>query len=165
MKALLIQQLLRRYIEYYGEEVHMTNHMLKVYSFARNIAVLEGVEGEALSIIEVGSILHDIGIKESLIKYSSAEGIYQEKEGAISARGWLEEENVPKDFIDRVCYLIGHHHSYDYIDNIDFQILVEADFLVNIDENGMSKEHVKTIKDKYFKTETGKKLIDTLYLI
>jgi hypothetical protein len=75
------------------------------------------------------------------------------------------EYELPKEFIDRVCYQIEHHHSYNYIDNIDFQILVEADFLVNIDENGMSKEQIKTIRDKYFKTDTGKKLVDTLYLI
>lgn len=165
MEALLIQQLINKYIEYYGSEVHMTNHMLKVYSFARNIAVLEGIEGELLNIIEVTSILHDIGIKESLRKYNSAEGKYQEKEGALAAREWLMEYELPKDSIDRVCYQIEHHHSYNYIDNIDFQILVEADFLVNIDENGMNKDQIKTIRDKYFKTDTGKKLIDTLYLI
>ena len=33
---------------------------------------------------------------------------------------------------ERVAYLIGHHHTYDKIEGMDYQILVEADFLVNI---------------------------------
>ena len=37
-------------------------------------------------------------------------------------------------------YLIAHHHTYDNINEIDYQILVEADFLVNIMEDGLSKE-------------------------
>jgi hypothetical protein len=35
----------------------------------------------------------------------------------------------------RICFLIGHHHTYTKIDGPDFQILVEADFPVNIDED------------------------------
>ena len=34
--------------------------------------------------------------------------------------------------IRRVEYLVGHHHTYKDIDGLDYQILVEADFLVNI---------------------------------
>ena len=41
-------------------------------------------------------------------------------------------ENV----IERVCYLIGHHHTYTGIEGRDYQILVEADFLVNLYEDG-----------------------------
>lgn len=37
---------------------------------------------------------------------------------------------------ERVSYLVGHHHTYDHIDGMDYQILVEVDFLVNFNENG-----------------------------
>ena len=46
----------------------------------------------------------------------------------------------------------------------DFQILVEADFLVNIDEDQMSKEAIQSIKEKIFKTRTGINYINHLYL-
>jgi len=45
--------------------------------------------------------------------------------------------------------LIGNHHTYDKIDGIDFQILVEADFLVNIYEDEINKESIKSIKIKF----------------
>ena len=36
--------------------------------------------------------------------------------------GYTEEQ------IERVKYLVGHHHTYDNIDGLDYQILIEADF-------------------------------------
>jgi hypothetical protein len=30
--------------------------------------------------------------------------------------------------VERVCYLVGHHHTYTNIDGPDYQILVEAGF-------------------------------------
>jgi len=47
---------------------------------------------------------------------------------------------------------------------LDFQILVEADFLVNIFEDSMDRHVVESIKKKYFKTESGIKLINGIYL-
>lgn len=40
----------------------------------------------------------------------------------------LENLSYDKDIIERVCYLVGHHHTYNSIDGMDYQILVEADF-------------------------------------
>lgn len=56
---------------------------------------------------------------------------------------------------ERVSYLVGHHHTYDHIDGMDYQILVEADFLVNFNENGTEQNTIRATYDKFFKTETG----------
>jgi hypothetical protein len=42
--------------------------------------------------------------------------------------------------------------------------LVEADFLVNIFENGMDEKMVKSIREKYFKTNTGIHLLDKMFV-
>jgi hypothetical protein len=70
---------------------------------------------------------------------------------------------LPEETLERICYLIGHHHSYTKIDGADFQILVEADFLVNIFEEGMNPGAIRSVREKYFKTNTGKAIIDKLY--
>lgn len=75
----------------------------------------------------------------------------------------LSKLNINKSVIDRVCFLIGHHHTYNKIDNIDYQILIEADFLVNIDEDCIEKDKVSIIKDKYFKTNAGKRFLENMY--
>ena len=59
---------------------------------------------------------------------------------------------------ERVQYLIAHHHTYDNIDGIDYQILVEADFLVTIMEVNLSKDAALSAYNHIFRTECGKKI-------
>ena len=42
--------------------------------------------------------------------------------------------------MNRVAYLVGHHHSPEQIDGIDYQILIEADYIVNASESGYSQQ-------------------------
>lgn len=155
---------MKKMIEYFDGDVRRINHAIKVYGFAKSIGELEGIAGEKLDILETAAILHDIGIKLSEIKYSSSAGKYQEIEGPPVARDILKEFDPDSAFTERVCYLIGNHHSYGKIDGVDFQILVEADFLVNIFEDGMERSQIETICRKYFKTATGTRILESMYL-
>jgi HD superfamily phosphodiesterase len=160
---MLVAETLARMIDYFGTDVRRINHALKVNSFARLIALQEKLEGDQLLINELASILHDIGIPVSEQKYGSCIGKYQELEGPPIAREILETLGVSTEIIDRVCYLIGNHHTYTKIDGIDFQILVEADFLVNMYEDEMSEQAIVSAKEKYFKTPSGKHLIESMF--
>lgn len=150
-------------IKYFNSDVHRINHSLKVYGFAKSIGDLENIGDDKLEILEIASILHDIGITESLKKYNSSSGEYQEIEGPPIALELLKDFNIKGEVVDRICYIIGNHHSYSKIDGIDFQILVEADFLVNIFEETMSNKTIKTIEEKYFKTKTGLSYLKSIY--
>lgn len=46
---------------------------------------------------------------------------------------------------------------------LDWQILLEADFLVNAFEDSLSKESIKSFRDKVFKTKTGIKMLEEMY--
>ena len=52
--------------------------------------------------------------------------------------------------MDRVCYLVGHHHTYLDMDGMDYQILVEADFLVNLFENASTRKVIRSVDTKIF---------------
>ena len=41
--------------------------------------------------------------------------------------------------MNQVAYLVGHHHSPEQIEGIDYQILIEADYIVNASESGYSQ--------------------------
>ena len=58
-----------------------------------------------------------------------------------------------------------HHHTLEKVDGIDFQVLWEADFIVNIDEKNITLEKGEEQKaiDKNFITETGTKLISGMF--
>lgn len=88
---------------------------------------------------------------------------YQELEGPSIAKDLLRGIEISPETLDRVLYIIGHHHTYSKIDNIDFQILVEADFFVNIDEDGTKKKGRLELAKKFFSTATGKELLEKLY--
>ena len=60
---------------------------------------------------------------------------------------------------ERVCFLIAHHHTYENVQGIDWQILLEADFLVNAFEDHLHENAVKTFESNVFKTATGKHLL------
>lgn len=160
----MIAKLIDKMIEHESGCPKRINHFLKVYSFAKQIAENENLSESIRETIEVATLVHDIGIKISLEKYNSSSGKYQEKEGPVIAEKMLTNLSFSKDLIDRVCYLIANHHSYDNIDGIDYQILIEADFLVNIFEDGLTKEQAEQIKERYFQTKYGKKLLETMYL-
>jgi len=151
-------------IRYFGNDVRRINHALKVYDFACLIAHESRVDNEKRQIIEIAALLHDIGIKEAERKYHSSASRYQEQEGPAVARAILEPYHLDEKTVDRVCYIIGNHHTYTKIDGIDFQVLVEADFIVNIYEDEMKPEVVTSLKNRIFKTEAGTRLVGDLYL-
>lgn len=154
---------IRAMICYYGNDTRRIQHFLKVYSYAKAIGELEGLEGKLQELLEITALVHDIGIKISEEKYNSSAGNYQQLEGPPVAREMLKSLGYEESFIERVCYLIGHHHTYHSIDGMDYQILVEADFLVNISEDGMDNNAIKSVREKIFRTRTGLHFLDTMY--
>jgi hypothetical protein len=160
----MITSIMADMIRYFDGDVRRINHALKVHSFAQIIASESKIEDQKKGIVSIAAILHDIGIKEAERKYNSSSGKYQEIEGPPIARQILSPYHLDPDHIERICFLIGNHHTYRAIDDIDFQILVEADFLVNIFEDSMSPESVRNIKEKIFKTESGTRIFTEMYL-
>ena len=67
--------------------------------------------------------------------------------------------------MEEICDIIGHHHHPRKQETLHFQILFEADWLVNLEEDGLSKDPNKLneIIVKNFRTVTGKKLAEELY--
>lgn len=139
-------------------------HFIKVYEYAHVIGKLEGLDEQTQKILDIAAIMHDIGIRPSEEKYGKCNGKLQEQEGPAYARKMLQDfPKITEEETERVCYLIGHHHTYTDVDGKDYQILLEADFLVNAYEDGMSKDSIYTFRSHVFKTKTGIELLNTMY--
>ena len=150
-------------IQYYQGDPRRSQHFLKVHSLARLIGQEEKLDGETQFILEAAALVHDIGIKQAEKKYGKCGGKLQEQEGPSEASKMLKRLGFEAKFIERVCYLVGRHHTYDDISGEDYQILVEADFLVNFYEDQTNPAAIKTVYDRIFVTETGKNLCRILY--
>ena len=150
-------------VKYYQGDAKRIQHFIKVHSFAKYIAEGENVDNHTLFIIEAAALTHDIGIKISEEKYGDSSGKHQELEGPAPAQKMLSSLGFDIDDIKRICCLISHHHTYDNIDGIDLQIIIEADFLVNLYEDNSSISAINTAYRKIFKTDTGKYLCKVMY--
>ena len=150
-------------IELYKGDAKRIQHFCKVHSYAKLIAETENVDKKCLFTIEAAALTHDIGIHVCEEKYGNCNGKLQEKEGPVLAEQMLSELGFEKDVIERVSFLVGHHHTYTGIDGLDYQILVEADFLVNLFEGNTDTAHIRTTYDNIFRTETGKKICREMF--
>ena len=157
-------KVLKKMAEYFARDTKRINHALKVYGFAVLISSGEKLSENDSRIVRMAAALHDIGIHEAERRHGSTAGKYQEMEGPAVAGEILMEFLLEEDTLARILYLIGHHHSYSKIDGIDFQILVEADFLVNIFEDGLNQDAVLKIQKNIFKTKTGSELLAVMFL-
>ena len=155
--------LITEMIRYYAGDPKRIQHFIKVYTFAKMIGEKEKLPAGEQFILETAAIVHDIGIKPAEEKFGQCGGKLQEQEGPAVAQKLLTDLDYPEKVIARVCYLVGHHHTYDGIDGMDYQILVEADFLVNLYEDGVSGEAVERASEKIFRTKSGTDILETMF--
>lgn len=138
-------------------------HLMKVHRFAQLIARMEQADAHTRLVVECAALVHDIGIHPAEEKYGRCDGKLQEQEGPAYARPILEEAGLCPEDVERICYLVGHHHTYDAMNGLDYQILVEADFLVNLYEDGVGAHGVDAAEEKIFRTAAGRRLLRLLY--
>lgn len=159
-----INKLILLTINYFEGDAKRIQHFIKVHSFAKIISSSENLSSQQMLTIEAAAVVHDVGIKPAEKKYGRSDGKLQEQEGPTVARELLSQWGAPEDMTERVCYLVGHHHTYSHIIGIDYQILVEADFLVNIYEDSFDQPSIATCFERIFKTPTGRTLCHSIYL-
>lgn len=159
-----VDELTLRMIEFDKGDAKRIQHFLKVHRFAQFIGRAEHLESHALFVLECAAVLHDIGIHPAEAIYGNCNGKLQEQEGPVQARYMLERMRFDTADIDRICWLIAHHHTYTDIKDLDYQILVEADFLVNAYEDNLSEHAVLAMMKNIFRTETGRKLGKLMFL-
>ena len=147
-----------------GDEKRI-HHFIKVHSLARLIAKGEELDKEALETVEAAAIVHDVGIKIAEEKFGKCDGKLQESEGPYPAWKLMNKVGFSTKVMDRACYLVAHHHTYENVDGIDLQILIEADFLVNAYEDGLSDSAKMSGFEKLFQTRTGKELFSLMVKI
>ncbi|MEE1312944.1 MAG: HD domain-containing protein [Lachnospiraceae bacterium] len=158
-----IAEIMKNMIAYSNGNLHDINHFIKVWGYAKTIGELEGLDKETQYILEIAAIIHDIACPLCREKYGNTNGKYQEEEGKILTAEFLKDTDLTEEEISRVAYLVGHHHTFSEIDGEDYQILIEADYLVNADESKYSSENIENFCHKIFKTETGICLLKSIY--
>ena len=147
-----------------GGNKHDIAHFLKVYTYARLIGEKEQLDARTQETLEITAVIHDIACPLCREKYGNASGKHQEQESAPLVEAFLEGTGVDEAMKERISYLVCHHHTYTDVNGLDYQILLEADYLVNADEQGHSRSAIENFRRRVFRTASGTHLLDSIYL-
>ena len=141
-------------------------HTLQVLQDAETIMEGEHIPRKKRELIVLAAILHDIGAVEAQRKYGSMEACYQEAEGPAVAREILLRAGYHSEGIDRICYIVGNHHTPSKIDDVDFRIVWEADLLAGLPYMEIRKDpsRLRGFIETNFITATGKALAYRRYI-
>ena len=151
-------------IDYNNGDPKRIQHTTKVHAYASMIGRIEGLDEETLFILESAALVHDIGIRASEQKYGHQNGKLQEQEGPAVAREMLTRlGGYSERQIERICWLVGHHHTYNVCEDLDYQILIEADFIVNLYEDNESPHAIRAVRKNIFRTGSGTKMLETMF--
>ena len=133
-KELILAQLMRAMIKYDGGDAPRIQHFVKV------------------------------GIHVSEARYGNCDGKHQEELGPDEARKVLSEvDGFTAAQIERICWLIAHHHTYQDVTSLDHRILLEADFLVNSFEAHLAPEGIITFRDHVFHSESAISMLNDMW--
>lgn len=115
---------------------HDWSHVERVKKIALKIGRLEGAD---LKIIEIASLLHDIGRKEEMKTRGS---FCHAEAGAKIARKLLEKYSLSADQVENIVHcILSHRFRNDHVpDTIEAKTLYDADKLDSIGAIGVARD-------------------------
>ena len=106
-----------------------------------------------------------IKVSEVITKMiSTSRGSLQETAGPPLVREFFQDTGIDKEMLERICYLVSHHHTFTGVDGTNYQILLEADYLVNAGEHENDRKAVSKFHKNVFRTKTGLALLEDMYM-
>lgn len=159
-----IAEMIAGMIDFYKGSSHDINHFIKVWTYAKAIGELEHLDKETQYILEAAAVVHDIACPLCRVKYGNTDGRHQEEESPALLSEFLKESGLSAAQYDRIVYLVSHHHTLDHIEGPDYQILIEADYIVNADESNYPVENIANFDNKYFRTQAGHSLLHSVFM-
>lgn len=160
-----IEEVMTKMIAASDANLHDITHFLKVWAYAHTIGTLEKLDEDTQYTLEIAAIIHDIACPVCREKYGNTNGKMQENESPVLVEAFLKDMDMQDNIKQRVNYLVSHHHTVEAADGIDYTILLEADYLVNAQESGFSKDNMRKAEKLFFKTENGKKLLQNMFAL
>ena len=86
-----IAQIMEKMIAFSEGNIHDITHLSCVWTYAKTIGELEGLDADTQFILEVAAITHDIACPLCRKKYGNTNGSYQEQEGDPLVREFLAD--------------------------------------------------------------------------
>ncbi len=147
----------------FGRDQKRIAHALAVFQHAKALVRKEGGDPR---VVLAAAVLHDIGIHEAERRHGSTAGRYQEIEGPPIARKIMEDIGLDAETVEHACRIVGSHHTGRDIDTIEFRILWDSDWLVNLPDEypDADRNGLEGLVERLFKTDAGREKARRLFL-
>jgi putative nucleotidyltransferase with HDIG domain len=126
---------------YFKTDFKRIGHASRVARYAERIGKIE--KGN-MAVILAAAYLHDIGKLEAEKKFGESAAEHHEAEGREVARSILTKLGAQEQLIEAVCDIIAHHHQPQSGDDINFQVVFDADLLDRLDQKRKKNPAGKT---------------------
>lgn len=94
MSDVRVARILEEMLRFSAGNLHDIDHLIRVWTYARTIGELEGLDGATQFVLEVAAITHDIACPLCREKYGNTNGKNQEREGALLVRDFLADAGM-----------------------------------------------------------------------
>lgn len=162
---MMIEKVLNQMIRYSNGHIRGIEHFLKVYTYASLIGKMESLDDHSQMLLELSAIVHDIACPLCLQKYNSIDGKLQEKESEPLVRDFFSDYHLPEEDLNRIVFLVTHHHTYTDVEGADYQILLEADYIVNAAEGKANPDAIRRFITDVAWTDSGKQLLRSVFCV
>lgn len=161
----LVTKLHKEVIEYFAStDLTQIGHTEAVHNFAQLLAKLEKYDEKRQAMIEMSALLHDIGCPNAKVKYGNTNAPNQEKEGKPKAAEMLANYPMPKEDKELLAEVVGLHHHHNKLKEMGFEILAEADLIVNLLEGYYKPEQAQYLFEHLVTTKSGRDLYRNMFL-
>lgn len=163
--GLLITRLHKEVIEYFAStDLSQIGHTEAVHNFAQLLAKLERYDEHRQALIEMAALLHDIGCPNAKSKYGNTNAPNQEKEGKIVASQLLANYPIPEKDKELLAEVVGLHHHQKKLKEMGFEILAEADLIVNLLEGYYDLGQADYLFDHLVSSKSGRDIYRNIFL-
>lgn len=94
-------------------------------------------------------------LMRAMIKYDGGD--------APRIQHFVKVHDFARMMIERICWLIAHHHTYKDVTSLDHRILLEADFLVNSFEAHLAPEAIITFRNHVFRSASAISMLNDMW--
>ena len=89
-----VSEIMEKMIAFSDSNIYDIDHFIRVWTYAKTIGELEGLDAEVQFILEIAAITHDIACPLCREKYGNTNGKHQETEGAELVRAFLADTGL-----------------------------------------------------------------------
>ena len=161
----IVTQIHKEVVEYFAStDYSQIGHTEAVHNFAQLLGKLEAYDDRRQAMIEISALLHDIGCPNAKEKYGNTNAPNQEKEGKPKAAEILAKYELKAEDKALIAEAVGCHHHIKQLQEMGFELLAEADLIVNLLEGYYKMEQAQNLYETCVSSARGKELFKNMFL-